>query len=96
MILHSEVIGANTAGVLLVVVVDLLFVVTALVYLLFPSSDLPGPAQSHEPGQAEPVSAGPSQAIGDGPAMALARLRVAESQSHRLKPWLLRHRFATL
>ena len=51
-------------------------------------SDLPGPAQSREPGQARPVSAGPGQAIGDGPAMALARLRVAESQSRRLKPRL--------
>ena len=44
-------------------------------------SDLPGPAQSHEPGQAEPVWARPSWAIGNGLALALARLRVAESQS---------------
>ena len=61
-----------------------------------PVSDLPGPAQSHEPGQAKPVLARPSQAIGDGPAMALAQLRVAESQSQRLKLWNLRHCFATL
>jgi hypothetical protein len=52
------------------------------------SSDVPGPAQSQKPSQAEPVWAGPSQAIGDGPAMALARLRVAESQSRRLRPRL--------
>jgi hypothetical protein len=52
------------------------------------SSDLPGPAQSREPGQAGPVRAGPGQAIGDGLATALARLRVAESQSRRLWPGL--------
>jgi hypothetical protein len=52
----------------------------------FKSSDLPGPAQSCEPGQAGPVWAGPGQAIGDGPELALARLRVAESQSQRLRP----------
>ena len=51
-------------------------------------SDLPGPAQSREPGQAGPVWAGPGQAIGDGLAMALARPRVAESQSRRLRPGL--------
>ena len=34
------------------------------------------------------VWAGPSQAIGDGPATALAWLRGAESQSHRLRPQL--------
>jgi hypothetical protein len=51
-------------------------------------SDVPGPAQSREPGQAEPVWARPSQAIGDGPATALAQLRVAESQSRRLRPRL--------
>jgi hypothetical protein len=50
------------------------------------ASDLPGPAQSREPGQAGPVWAGPGQAIGDGPALALAWLRVAESQSHRPEP----------
>ena len=50
------------------------------------NSDVPGPAQSHEPSQAEPVWAMPCQAIGDGPAMALAWLRVAESQSHQLRP----------
>ena len=54
----------------------------------FVISDLPGPAQSREPGQAEPVSAGPGQAIGDGPAMALAGLRISESQSRRPRPRL--------
>ena len=50
------------------------------------SSDLPGPAQSREPSQARPIWAGPGRAIGDGPGMALAWLRVAESQSRRLRP----------
>ena len=78
------------------IVLERYLMISISVFFNLVSSDLPGPAQSCEPGQAKPVSAGPSQAIGDGPAMALAQLRVAESQSHRLKPWLLRHCFATL